>query len=134
MLYAFDRLFDLPMYWSYEYTRGNFLKETDFLIEADNGERAAAELANCFKRDEAHVPKVYREHTTKRILTCEWIDGVKLTDREGLARVGATPAQVMDTLVNLSGYQIFNTGFLHCDPHPGTESESDTAIVILRAC
>jgi aarF domain-containing kinase len=116
MLYLMEKMFDLPMYWTWKYSHDNLMKETDFSIEADNGERAGSEIASYFKRD---VPKVFRNVSSKRVLTCEWIDGVKLSDVKGIEALGGTTAQVMDTLVKVAGFQIFQTGFVHCDPHPG---------------
>lgn len=91
-----------------------------------------------------HIPKVYPELTTRRVMTAEWIDGVRLSDRAGVRRLmgertpdSPAPASkdlapgyagpplrggvkaVMQTMVELFSAQMFSWGFCHCDPHPG---------------
>lgn len=55
----------------------------------------------------------------QRILTTEWIDGVKVTDVEGIKALGLNLADIDTKLVTLMAEQIFHTGFVHGDPHPG---------------
>jgi aarF domain-containing kinase len=55
----------------------------------------------------------------QRILVTEWIDGVKVTDIEGIKAQGLDLADVDKKLLTLMGEQIFHTGFVHADPHPG---------------
>ena len=91
-------------------------KEMNYTLEATSMER----VARSFLQDEAvYIPKVYREATTERVLTTEFIDGVKVSlldhlddngyDRQLITRRGA------DILLT----QIFDHGFFHADPHPG---------------
>lgn len=56
---------------------------------------------------------------TQRVLTTEWIDGVKVTDVEGIKAQGLDLTDVDNKLITLMGEQIFHTGFVHADPHPG---------------
>lgn len=63
---------------------------------------------------EVTAPKPIFEYTSRRILTLEWIDGVRLTDAPKdevlrLTRVG----------INCYFMQMMETGFFHADPHPG---------------
>jgi len=83
LTYLFEKSFDLPLYWSVEYTSDQLRKETDFLIEGKNAERAAAN----FHSDDLYVPKVFWQHSTSRILITEWIDGVKIDNRAELDRM-----------------------------------------------
>lgn len=61
--------------------------ETDFVNEADNAERMAKLVAGEPRlRERVYVPKVYRELSSKRIMTAEWIEGVRLWDKETLTK------------------------------------------------
>jgi len=148
--------------------------ETDFVNEAKNSETmrelVAAEPS---LRNRVYIPPVYHEFTTKRVLTTEWIEGVRLWDREAMTRpwvggygkaspgvhgaqldppdmdairrelrtnpessnlkperaawkgprgkggLGLSPADVMTTMIDLFSAQLFQFGWVHCDPHPG---------------
>ena len=49
----------------------------------------------------------------------EWVDGVRLTDREGVLALGLQPASLVDTLVQCTLRQMLANGFFHADPHAG---------------
>jgi aarF domain-containing kinase len=65
------------------------------------------------------VPKIYWEFTTKGILTMEWIDGIKLTDRDALLAAKLDIQQLVDQGVLSSLRQLLEEGYFHADPHPG---------------
>jgi len=57
--------------------------ETDFQNEADNSERMAELVRGEPRlRDRVYIPKVYRELSSKRVMTAEWIEGVRLWDKD----------------------------------------------------
>lgn len=67
-----------------------------------------------------HVPAVRPELSARRMLTMEWIEGVKVTDAEGLSALGiSAAAQVAPVLCRAFSSMIFESGFVHCDPHAG---------------
>ena len=91
-------------------------EEMDYLNEADNAER--------FKELHRHnpmiaVPKVFPEATSRRVLTMEWIEGVKLTNLEAVKAIGIDPDEMVSIGVNCSLQQLLEHGFFHADPHPG---------------
>ena len=45
------------------------------------------------------VPKIYWEYTTKGVLTMEWIDGIKLTDRDALNASGFDIQFLVDQVI-----------------------------------
>ena len=49
----------------------------------------------------------------------EWIDGVKLTNLEGVREMGIDPDDMVEVGVNCSLQQLLEHGFFHADPHPG---------------
>ncbi len=91
-------------------------RELDFVNEADNAEAAARQFEN---RDDVRVPRIHRELTTRRVLVMEFIDGIKITDVEALARAGVDVQRVVQTLIEAYCEQILVHGFFHADPHPG---------------
>eukprot|EP00002_Diphylleia_rotans_P039399 TRINITY_DN9121_c0_g1_i1.p1 TRINITY_DN9121_c0_g1~~TRINITY_DN9121_c0_g1_i1.p1 ORF type:complete len:355 (-),score=70.59 TRINITY_DN9121_c0_g1_i1:55-1119(-) len=114
--FGFEKLFDLPIYWTIDYTERNLFKEVDFVTEAQNTERAARDLAH---RSDVYVPKVYWEATSPRIMTTEFMDGVKFSDEEAIKDMGISIPKVTHSMVEIFSHQIFISGFVHCDPHPG---------------
>ncbi|KAI8924424.1 ABC1 family-domain-containing protein [Entophlyctis helioformis] len=120
LLLAFQVIFELPLYWTADYIESQLLLETDFVNEARNAERAArgvSESPDLASR--VYVPKVYWDLTTKRVMTCEWIDGVRLTDLDALRKENMSAEAAMSAVVDVFSDQIFRKGFVHCDPHPG---------------
>lgn len=63
-------------------------QELDFENEASNAIRLASFVASDpHLARRVHIPVVYPEYTTKRVLTAEWIDGVRMSDRDGVMRL-----------------------------------------------
>jgi len=96
--------------------RENIPKELDFINEGRNAERIAAQFANV---EDVIVPEIYWDYTSRRVLTMEYIDGVKVTDYEGMRRMGVDPSDVATILVHAFAEMIVKHGFFHADPHPG---------------
>jgi predicted unusual protein kinase regulating ubiquinone biosynthesis (AarF/ABC1/UbiB family) len=90
--------------------------ELDFINEGHNAERVAADFADV---DDVVVPKIYWDYTSRRVLTMEYMDGIKITDLAGLERIGVTTADVAKILVYAFAEMIVKFGFFHADPHPG---------------
>ncbi len=76
-------------------------------------------IKNNYLKNKVYVPKLYPSYCSKRILTAEWCDGVKVNDVKSIKAMGFKFSDIMHTVVSLFGYQIFVTGVVHCDPHPG---------------
>jgi len=90
--------------------------ELDFVNEARNAETINAQFA---ARDDIGVPDIVWEHTTRRVLTMEFVDGIKLTDGDALDAAGIDRTAVARLLVECFCEQILVHGFFHADPHPG---------------
>ena len=91
-------------------------EEMDYLNEANNAET--------FRDLHRHnpriaVPAIYREATSRRVLTMEWINGVKLTNLEAVRAMGIDPDDMVEVGVSCSLQQLLEHGFFHADPHPG---------------
>jgi ubiquinone biosynthesis protein len=90
--------------------------ELDFLREA----QVAGEIARNLSGDpRVVVPEVFPSHSTRRVLTTGYLSGVPITDRDGLARMGARPRDVLEILARAYASQVFVHGLFHADPHPG---------------
>ncbi|XP_054276944.1 uncharacterized aarF domain-containing protein kinase 5-like isoform X1 [Macrosteles quadrilineatus] len=96
--------------------RDTLEQELDFLHEGKNGERCAQEL-NRFPF--IYVPKVFWNLSSKRVLTTEFIDGIKINEKEALTKEGLSLADIDYKMFKAFSEQIFHTGFVHADPHPG---------------
>lgn len=119
--------------WVLKDLKGTLEQELDFINEGHNGERCARELSK-FKY--VHVPKVHWDCCSKRVLTTEYIHGFKVSDVSGMEKAGINMEDVDKKLINAFAEQIFHTGFVHADPHPGNvlirpSKRGDAEIVIL---
>ena len=92
------------------------LEEIDYLNEAANSERFAADFAHDLR---VTVPGVVWERTTRRVLTLEDVTAIKITDAEALRLAGIDPATVAPVFASVMFDQLFTNGFFHADPHPG---------------
>jgi ubiquinone biosynthesis protein len=91
-------------------------REINYTFEAANMERMASQ----FLSDRAvYIPKVYREFTTARVLTAEFIDGIKISAINLLDEAGLNRRKITRRGSTILLRQIFDFGFFHGDPHPG---------------
>ena len=80
---AYTWWFDIPLYNLVGYVSERLMLETDFINEANNGERMKALIEGEPRlRNRVYVPKVYRELSSRRAMTAEWIEGVRLWDKK----------------------------------------------------
>lgn len=91
-------------------------EEMDYTQEGHNSERFA-ELYGYLP--DIYVPKIYWEYTGRRVLTMEWINGIKLTNMEAIKEQGIDARHLIDVGVQCSLRQLLEFGFFHADPHPG---------------
>lgn len=90
--------------------------ELDYISEGHNAERFAANFAS----DPAiHVPRVFWETTTSRVLTLERIRGIKINDLAGLDAQGTDRRWLAEYATNVVLKMVCEDGFFHADPHPG---------------
>lgn len=91
-------------------------REIDYRAEMVNCQRFAELYANI---PDVFVPKVYAELTSREVLTMEWVEGARLSDRAMLDNYGLEPSRLVDTMVQCSLRQMLENGFFHADPHAG---------------
>lgn len=77
--------FDIPMYVLVPYITERLMLETDFENESNNAEQMRELVAGEPRLNgRVYIPEVYRELSSKRVMTAEWIEGVRLWDKEGI--------------------------------------------------
>jgi predicted unusual protein kinase regulating ubiquinone biosynthesis (AarF/ABC1/UbiB family) len=91
-------------------------EEMDYIHEGENAERFF-QLYGHMK--DIYVPKIYWEYTNRRVLTMEWINGIKLTQTEEIRAQGIDARYLIEVGVQCSLRQLLEHGFFHADPHPG---------------
>jgi predicted unusual protein kinase regulating ubiquinone biosynthesis (AarF/ABC1/UbiB family) len=91
-------------------------EEMDYLHEGKNAETFAENFKD---QPGIRVPKVIWSHTTKRVLTLEDVEGIKITDNSAIEAAGLDRKAIAKRLVDTYLQQIFEDGFFHADPHPG---------------
>ncbi|WP_058234660.1 ABC1 kinase family protein [Devriesea agamarum] len=90
--------------------------ELDYLTEARNAVQFAKNLAGDRL---VHVPQVIWEATTSRILTEEYVSGMRITDTEALDEAGVDRSELADAATRTIVRMVLVDGFFHADPHPG---------------
>jgi ubiquinone biosynthesis protein len=117
--FSSDRLgeaYDLP--GLLEEFRTSLMGELDFVREARNTEQMGENLAksDLWQPGQVITPQVHWQLSSERVLTLEWIEGIKLTDVD-------LPAPRQQALAALAAQvimqQMFIDGIFHADPHPG---------------
>ena len=92
------------------------LRELDLRREA----ASASELAEHMAAEPGfHVPAIDWQRTTRRVLTLDWIDGIKLSHRDRLVAAGIDLPVLAATLVRAFLRQAIDDGFFHADLHQG---------------
>lgn len=111
-----SRFFHFPLQPVYRELSENIPREVDMLNEAQNMQEIASNLAH---RPDVVIPDVIEELTAKRVLTMQYIDGVKITDVEGMRAAGIDAEKLFRLLTDVYFEQILRRGHFHADPHPG---------------
>jgi len=100
----------------YREIRSIILEELDFTIEARNLDAISRNFEG---RTDVCCPKVVREFSSRRVLTTEFIEGVKINDLSGLERLKVDRSRLTRLVIDTYCQQIFHHGLYHADPHPG---------------
>ena len=91
-------------------------EEMDYIHEGENAERFFELYGHI---PDIYVPKIYWEYTNRRVLTMEWINGIKLTQTREIKELGIDARYLIEVGVQCSLRQLLEHGFFHADPHPG---------------
>ncbi len=91
-------------------------EELDFRLEAQHIETISANFTG---NPQVFFPKVIHELSTQRVLTTEFMDGVKISDLEKLSEQNIDRQALAERVVTAYCQMIFSDGIYHADPHPG---------------
>lgn len=90
--------------------------ELDYVREGRNADRIRANFAG---DPSLHVPAVYWEYTTKKVLTMEALEGIKVSDLNALDAAGIDRHELAERCAHIAVTQMLEHRFFHADPHPG---------------
>lgn len=102
-------------------------EEIDYLNEGRN--------ADTFRRnfrgyDWVNVPRVYWRYASSRVLTLEYLPGIKISQYEALEAAGLDRKLIARQGAQAYLLQLLNSGFFHADPHPGNIAISASGALI----
>lgn len=102
-------------------------EEIDYLNEGRN--------ADTFRRnfrgyDWVNVPRIYWRYATSRVLTLEYLPGIKISQYEALEAAGLDRKVIARQGAQAYLLQLLNSGFFHADPHPGNIAVSANGALI----
>jgi ubiquinone biosynthesis protein len=91
-------------------------RELNYYNEASHIENFSRQFID---DETVYIPKVFRETSTERVLTMEYIDGIKASEVGLLRQAGYDLREITRRGADLIMKQVFVNGFFHADPHPG---------------
>ena len=94
----------------------SLLEEVSLVNERNNIKQFALNFKN---NKETYVPIIYDEFSNNNVLCMEFIDGIKVTDKNELLNNKINPVVVSEVGLRLFVSQILDYGFFHADPHAG---------------
>jgi ubiquinone biosynthesis protein len=94
----------------------NIVAELDYYGEMYNAKRLTRDMEGI---PNVHIPYVYAKLSTSRVLTIEFINGVKVTNLAAIEAAGLDRKVLAEAALRSLSKQLFIDGFFHADPHPG---------------
>lgn len=76
------------------------------------------------------IPRIYPDRSTDRVLTMEYVDGVKITDVDALDEHGIDRTAVAERLERTYLQMVIEDGVFHADPHPGNLAVQDDGTIV----
>ncbi|CAN0898765.1 Protein ACTIVITY OF BC1 COMPLEX KINASE 3, chloroplastic [Linum grandiflorum] len=70
------------------------------------------------EKEDILVPDIFWDYTSGKVLTMEWVDGVKLSQHEAIESQGLKVLDLVNTGIQCSLRQLLEYGYFHADPHP----------------
>ncbi len=91
-------------------------RELDYVAEGRNADRFRRNFAD---EPGVYIPKVYWDHTTKRLLVMEYIEGIKIDQVQAIDAAGHDRGIIATNAARMIIQEVLLDGFFHADPHPG---------------
>ena len=102
-------------------------EETDYLNE---GRNADTFRRNFRSEDWVRVPRVYWKYASPRVLTLEYLPGIKISNYEAIEAAGLDRSRLAQLGAKAYLHQLLTNGFFHADPHPGNIAASADGTLI----
>lgn len=102
-------------------------QEIDYIHEGKNADRFRENFQN-YQR--VAVPQVYWQYTTSKILTLEYLPGIKIDNRSALEASQIDTQEVIQLGITCYLKQLLEDGFFQSDPHPGNMAVSTKGDII----
>ncbi|XP_022748409.1 protein ACTIVITY OF BC1 COMPLEX KINASE 3, chloroplastic-like isoform X1 [Durio zibethinus] len=91
-------------------------QELNYVQEGQNARKFKMLYAD---KEDILVPDIFWNYTSGKVLTMEWVDGVKLNEQAAIERQGLKVLDLVTTGIQCSLRQLLEYGYFHADPHPG---------------
>lgn len=91
-------------------------EEIDYINEGRNADKFRRDFRNI---KWVRVPMVCWDYTATKVLTLEYVPGIKINDLDTIAARGFSRSRLSSHAIEAYLIQILKTGFFHADPHPG---------------
>ncbi|XVF21163.1 hypothetical protein REPUB_Repub12eG0067200 [Reevesia pubescens] len=102
-------------------------QEIDYINEGKNADRFCRDFRNI---KWVRVPMVFWDYTATKVLTLEYVPGIKINQLDALDARGFNRSRISSRAIEAYLIQILRTGFFHADPHPGNLAiDVDEAII-----
>lgn len=98
-----------------EFARRVF-QELNYVQEGQNARRFKKLYAD---KQDVLVPDIYWDYTSGKVLTMEWVNGVKLSEQAAIESQGLKVLDLVNAGIQCSLRQLLEYGYFHADPHPG---------------
>jgi len=124
ILYDVARFLESRSNWAEMYSFVETVGEFDRTLHEELDYNAEGRNADAFRKNFAgepgvFIPMVYWDFTTKKVLTMEYVHGIKLNNLQEINRLGLDRPALARKLAQAIFKQILIDGFFHGDPHPG---------------
>ena len=94
----------------------NVTEELDYSIEAYNARRLKESMREF---EYVRIPIIYSSYSTTKVITMEFMQGVKMTRVEAMDAAGIDRQELARKMIRVMNKQVLLDGFFHGDPHPG---------------
>ncbi|OIT00054.1 putative aarf domain-containing protein kinase, chloroplastic [Nicotiana attenuata] len=102
-------------------------EEIDYINEGKNADRFRRDFRNI---KWVRVPLVYWDYTATKVLTLEYVPGIKINQLDLIGTRGYSRSRIASRAIEAYLIQILRTGFFHADPHPGNLAiDTDEALI-----
>ncbi|KAL4493015.1 hypothetical protein ABPG72_020794 [Tetrahymena utriculariae] len=107
---------DIKMHVQFSNFQKVLLEELNFYNERSNADLTREQFKNY---DQLYIPQYFHDYMSQRVLTMEFVRGVKINDKKGIENMKLKPLECANILIDIMGRMLFKTAHVHADPHPG---------------